>query len=69
MQHSYHITIHMADGSTRTHVDLYPDSAAAASDVVQRIPTATRLDIKRTTTVLRVGTRAPGMPCMGRAAS
>lgn len=69
MQRSYHITINMADGSKRTHVNLYRDSAAAASDAAQRFPAATRLDIKRTTTVLRVGTRAPSMPCMGRATS
>lgn len=65
--HSYHLTTILPNGQRRVDVEMCRDSAAAVSLVTDRYPGAARVDVRRLTTVLRCGRRAPGFPVVGRA--
>lgn len=50
--HSYHVLVSMPDGSQGHHCDLYPHGAAATLRVAALFPDATKINVRRLTTVL-----------------
>lgn len=60
--HSYHVTIHMPDGSHGVHCALYPHGGAAAERAIELFPDAARIEVMRLATVLLHGPRQP-RPC------